>query len=542
MFGLPGLPGGPPSANSVNNNGLVQGGLLGPLPGGVITSSSGMTIIPPPGVLPPLSLPGGGQQQQQQSQQQQQQTTLTIAGGSQVLPRDLVASLQASGINISAPGESSARASMVGLTMPSFGPKSGSSSVGGSAKHFPSQSNSSAGVRLPLLGAQGTISSQVGSNATSPRPSGSPLMMHAMAADGSGGNKDAFQLGLGDMRGGDAGGASSPFVMLPGGGLVQAQQQAGSDHLSPQFAQLGLGSSAPGASPSDNALHTAAQQQHGGGSAAPASSESGFRETTDHLKIRILDLVDEVASMHYNRAIEDQNAALQSGHILKILTANLTQSSNALVATKQALALYAGDEAALAALSPQGLDALQAHMQGVLNAVANAKAKQQAQVQQQAGTSSTPPPTADAAAAAAGATSPMSASGQQQQAPQQQGRCLACSSESVSALVWPCAHKVLCGNCHPESCPSCGGAVSKVVPLVHELPSLSALLAPSHPVIQVTPEQEPRKMGGGGSGDAAASAVQQSQQQPQSQAQSQQQSSGATSPHQQGMVGKESTP
>jgi hypothetical protein len=194
-------------------------------------------------------------------------------------------------------------------------------------------------------------------------------------------------------------------------------------------------------------------------------STEHFREHTDSLKIRILDLVDEVAQLHFSRAMEEANAAAAAGQMLKVMTANLHATTEALSNTRAALAVYAGDEATMEGMSDAALDALAAHAAHITAAVAAAKAKRQAAEPSGEHSSSS------------GVSNGVSAS---PSACNASVRCLSCHDTLVSCLAWPCGHKVLCATCQVEQCPSCQASVTRIVPIINELPPLAPLIAHNH--------------------------------------------------------------
>lgn len=455
------------------------------------------------------------QQQQQQQQPQGPSATLTIQGGSQVLPRELVASLQASGINISAPlGEQQSSASsastqqqqqqqqppfhhhphrnstgLLGLgPIPSLGvetrhggsfssstPTVPSSNAALNKKFQQSQVSYAGGVP----GASERVGGAIGANglAVSPRPTAHSFGDRMATATNDLAVKNELALGqaAGQTQSGFGGHALVPSASSAAAAAATAaaadgkelgrefdrlRENAGSPgpDLSPAYAALGLG---PAASAAAAAL-----------SAEEQSDRESFRESTDHLKIRILDLVDEVAAAHYQRAMDDQAVAMANGQTFKAMSATLHSTGVCLQATKNALAIYTGEEAAIASLQVPALDALTSQLQAILASIATAKAKLE----------SSPSPSSAAAVAAAGGASPPSAAS---------SVCGTCQSDPIATVVWPCGHRVLCGGCRPEVCPSCQVAIQKILPLQSELPNVSALISATPSAAGSPPSRSP---------------------------------------------------
>jgi hypothetical protein len=544
---------------------------------GVITNNNNVPIIPPPGVLPPSLQSQSNQSnnnnnpQQQQQQQQQQRlnttsgssaATLTIAGGQAVLPRELVASLQASGINISAPSplplvhESPSASGLNNNNNMQIGinARGSTGSINallqqqGGLLFNPNQQQSQQQQQSPAPLLPSTQQQQQQQQQPHSSPSGSPRPSQSSPLDQVKEEMDTYELGLGHHHSSHSSSSSS---IIP---TSQFRRDSTSTAASPepllssaQFAQLGLSAghdsftnnitahahnyqSVTSASLSSSNSTSVAMTPMPSPNSAPATTSSTstsmiapvaspisagaggmnnqqqqqqqqqqqavavggieqFREHTDALKIRILDLVDEVAQMHFARALEEQTASLANGQVLKVLTANLQTSTSQLNQAKTALGVYIGDEATLAAMSLNALDALTAHANALIIAVANAKAKLVPPPPRSSSpinggnnndtgiaavtTSSTPGPGQVGTGGGSVSVSPGSSPASTDCCVSGSSRCMICHESSVGVLLWPCTHKVLCNACSTvDLCPQCIQPIQRAIPLVNELPSI----------------------------------------------------------------------
>jgi hypothetical protein len=432
-------------------------------------------------------------QQQQLGQSHPQQlsslpsATLTIQGGSQVLPRELVASLQASGINISAPGEQQqvmqqqhsiqqqqqqqssfhpSHRNSTGLL--GLGPIPSSIDSRSSSFSHPSSSTTNSSSSLPQSSSssmappssnaalnkkfQASQASSYGGLSMSPRPAA------AMGVNVQTGNVGLEALSLGPQGSASASASAAPGASgekdLRDYDRLREHTSSPEPNLSPAYASLGLGPAASAA---------AAEQ-----SQEREVEREAFRESTDQMKIRILDLVDEVAAAHYQRAMEDQAVAMANGQTFKALSATLHSTGVSLQQTRHALAIYSGEESAIASLQLPALDALTAHLQNVMALVATAKAKL---------LSESPSGSSSSASSPSGTPGSPSSSTPDHSAAGAAAICSSCQADRVATVIWPCAHRVLCNGCRPENCPSCQATTQRVIALQDSLPQVSQLLS-----------------------------------------------------------------
>jgi len=397
-------------------------------------------------------------------------TAINVAGGSQALPRELVASLQASGINISATNNTDAPhpPPLASPTFPTHRASTGSliNFQAAQKKYLQQQIHQQQQQQQQSPNHQLSGGGHVASSPAASDTSGTVSIQPPPPVDvGSHGELSA-----------------SPF-----GSSV-------SEHLSPSYSQLGSGgesmSSASTGTPASSSLPTpkihplrAASE----GVNVPPSVVGGvsgvsgdtFRENTDSLKIRILDLVDEVAALHFNKAIDDHSSAMSTGHVTRLMQ-QFQQATTMLQATKQALAIYSGEESALATLSPNALDNLKLQLQTALDHVDLVRSKH-ASVSASDATSPTSTDQVSPSSTGSASTATPMATPTSSSTSTSIPRCQSCQSENVSCVALPCAHHVLCASCHPDTCPLCNGNISKIVPVIHDLPPVVQLLATPSP-------------------------------------------------------------
>jgi len=226
------------------------------------------------------------------------------------------------------------------------------------------------------------------------------------------------------------------------------------------------------------ANHVAEGKQEAGVAASPVG-DNDFRDATDQLKIRILDIVDQISGMHFERALMEQEK-LRSGSDSGRLSGMLQDATQTIQRQQQdtfalstrfdQISKYAQDLYEQASLYQSTITELKNQLdiqKGLkLSQLSSASLtkleEEQSRILQRI-------------------------QAQKKQMKSQEGKvtgsCSVCFRSKVDSALQPCGHQTTCQSCRLETCPVCGASVKNSLPVI----DIERISTPPIPEFQLQP-------------------------------------------------------
>jgi len=284
-------------------------------------------------------------------------------------------------------------------------------------------------------------------------------------------NYCSFAHGRHELRQPKFGPGATAVASLPGlqapfnSSLFAAQQDFQTD--SPPLANAAL------AQPN----HLADSKQEG----MAIAGDNEFRDATDQLKIRILDIVDQISTMHFERALVDPSKRTAES---SRLTAALQDAQQTLQRQQQEMfALNARLE--LSSKYAQDLFEQATSYQTTITEL-----KSQLDIQKGLNVSQMSLAALNKLEEDHGRVI-QRIQAQKKLFKTQEGKttstCSVCTRSKVDTVLQPCGHQATCQNCNVETCPVCNVAVKSVLPVIERIATPPI---PEFHAIQPPPQQQ----------------------------------------------------